>query len=145
MYQKDYILRMIEMLGEMIRAIVGYITRGDYVLAKEKLTEAYLTFLRKDASFFLNIPADELSKTLLADHNYTNGHLEILAELLYAEALLHDSQGDPDNSLILYEKALKLFTFTDEVNRTYSTDRIEKITRIMNRISVLKNTQSESL
>jgi len=138
MFEKDYILRMIEMLGELIRAIIGYIARGEYQLAREKLTEAYLTFLRKDASFFLNIPTDELSTTLLEDHNYTNGHLEILAELLYAEALLHDAQGDPADSLRFYEKALKLFTYTDESNRTYSADRIEKIARIRNRIHELK-------
>jgi tetratricopeptide (TPR) repeat protein len=135
MYQKDYILRMIEMFGELIRAIIGYITRGDYQLAQEKLTEAYLTFLRKDVSFFMNIPTEELSTTLMADHNYTNGHLEILAELFYAEALLHDAKGDPAESLIFYEKALKLFTFTDEANRTYSDDRIEKISRIRTRMS----------
>jgi predicted translin family RNA/ssDNA-binding protein len=28
MYQKDYILRMIEMLGELIRAILGLIVKG---------------------------------------------------------------------------------------------------------------------
>ena len=137
MYQKDYILRMIEMLGELIRAIVGYITRGDFQPAREKLTEAYLTFLRKDASFFLNIPTDELSTTLLSDHNYTNGHLEILAELLYAEALLLDARGYSADSLVFYEKALKLFTFTDEADKTYSADRIEKISRIRNRICEL--------
>lgn len=135
MYQKDYILRMIEMLGELIRAILGLITRGNFQQAEEKLNEAYLTFLRKDASFFHLIPLDKLTSTLLTEHNYTNGHLEILAELFLAEAKLQDARGNHSESLSLYEKSLTLFLFTDENFKTYSEDRIEKMEKIRSRIS----------
>jgi hypothetical protein len=138
MFQKDYLLRMIEMLGELIRAIFGLITRGDYEKAGQKLNEAYLTFLRKDASFFYRIPTDKLTNILLEDHNYTQSHLEILAELFHAEASLHDARGNLAESLEFYEKSLKLFMFTDENYRTYSADRIEKMERIRKRITELK-------
>jgi hypothetical protein len=138
MYQKDYILRMIEMLGELIRAIFGLITKGDYGEAEQKLSEAYLTFLRKDASFFHRIPTDKLTTILLEDHNYTQGHLEILAELFHAEASLQDVRGNLTESLEFYEKSLKLFMFTDENFRTYSADRIEKMERIRKRIAEIK-------
>jgi hypothetical protein len=135
MYQKDYILRMIEMLGELIRAILGLIVKGNFQQAEEKLNEAYLTFLRKDASFFHLIPLEKLTSTLLTEHNYTNGHLEILAELFHAEASLQDARGNHSESLVMYEKSLALFSFADENIRTYSEDRIEKIEKIRNRIS----------
>jgi hypothetical protein len=135
MYQKDYILRMIEMLGELIRAIFGMIARGNFQQAEEKLNEAYLTFLRKDASFFHLIPMEKLTSTLLTDHNYTNGHLEILAELFHAEARLQDARGNLPESLAMYEKSLVLFSFTDENFKTYSEDRIEKMEKIRKRIS----------
>ncbi len=135
MYQKDYILRMIEMLGELIRAILGLIVKGNFQQAEEKLNEAYLTFLRKDASFFHLIPVEKLTSTLLTEHNYTNGHLEILAELFYAEARLQDARGNHSESLVMYEKSLALFSFADENIRTYSEDRIEKIEKVRNRIS----------
>ena len=137
MYQKDYILRMIEMLGELIRAIFGLIVKGNYQQAEEKLNEAYLTFLRKDTSFFHLIPLEKLTTTLLTEHNYTNGHLEILAELFYAEARLLDAKGNLSESLIMYEKSLVLFEFADENIRTYSEVRIDKIENIKNRISEL--------
>jgi len=137
MYEKDYLLRMIEMLGDLIRALVGYIARGDYQQAREKLTEAYITFLRKDASFFINIPTGDLTTRLLAEHNYTNSHLEILAELFHAEAMLLEAEGKLADSLPFYEKALRLFTFTDETTRTYSDDRIRKIAQIRDRITDL--------
>ncbi len=143
MYQKDYILRMIEMLGELIRAILGLIIRGNYQQAEEKLNEAYLTFLRKDASFFHLIPLDKLTATLLTDHNYTHGHLEILAELFFAEARLQDARGNASESLVLYEKSLTLFSFTDENFKTYSEDRIEKMQNIRDRMSDITQHKNE--
>jgi len=140
MYQKDYILRMIEMLGELIRAILGLIVKGNFEQAEERISEAYLTFLRKDASFFHLIPREKLTSTLLTEHNYTNGHLEILAELFYVEACLQDARGNLSECLVMYEKSLTLFSFTDENIRTYSEDRIEKIEKIKSRISdIMKN------
>jgi hypothetical protein len=143
MYQKDYILRMIEMLGDLIRAILGMITRGNFQQAEEKLNEAYLIFLRKDASFFHLIPLDKLTSTLLTEHNYTNGHLEILGELFLAEAKLQDARGNQSESLTLYEKSLTLFLFTDENFRTYSEDRMEKMKMIRGRISDIKRQNNE--
>jgi hypothetical protein len=78
---------------------------------------------------------EKLTSTLLTEHNYTNGHLEILAELFHAEARLQDARGNLSESLAMYEKSLALFSFTDENIRTYSEDRIEKIEKIRNRIS----------
>jgi hypothetical protein len=143
MYQKDYILRMIEMLGELIRAILGLIVKGNFQQAEEKINEAYLTFLRKDASFFHLIPLEKLTTTLLTEHNYTNGHLEILAELFYAEARLQDARGNLSGSLSLYEKSLTLFSFTDENFRTYSEDRIGKMAKIRRRISEIMQNKNE--
>jgi hypothetical protein len=137
MYQKDYILRMVEMLGELLRAIFGMITRGNYNQASEAINEAYLTMLRKDAAFFQRIPTNELTSTLVKDHNYTNAHLDILAELLYAEATLQYAKKNKTESLSYYQKSLTLFEFIEEVNRTYSQERLEKIAEIRNRISVI--------
>jgi hypothetical protein len=135
MYQKDYILRMIEILGDLIRGIIGLITRGDLKLADEKLNEAYYTMLRKDAWFFQNIPLDDLTKTLIEEHNYTNDHLEILAELFYAEATLRYANNNRTDSLLYYKKSLALFEFIDLANRTYSDERLEKMTLIRNMIN----------
>ncbi|MBE0674269.1 MAG: hypothetical protein IH591_06375, partial [Bacteroidales bacterium] len=86
MLQKDYVLRMIEMLGEMLAAIFGLIRKGDYNRASENLSQIYYDMLKQDAAFFRTIPESELTEKLLQEHNYTNGHLEILAELFFAEA-----------------------------------------------------------
>ena len=137
MYQKDYILRMIEMLGDLLRAVLGWMAKKDFTKAEEKLSEAYISLLRKDASFFTDIPADKLTATLLQDHHYTNDHLLILAELFNAEALLRDARKQYAGSVPFYEKALILFRFFDENDRTWSEERQQKMKKIKERIDEL--------
>ncbi len=138
MYQKDYILRMIEMLGDLLAAIFGLIRKGNYQQAEENLDRVYYDMLKEDASFFRSVPKDELTQTLLAKHNYTNGHLEILAELFNAEAELDLAQGNNDECVGYSEKALLLFEYVDTQERTLSMERLDKMNRIRERIQKLR-------
>ena len=126
---------MIEMLGELVAAILKLIRNGEFQKAEQGISEIYETLLKKDASFFQNIPIDKLTTTLLEDHNYTHGHLEILAELFYAEAELKAATKNNESSLILYKKSLVLFEFTDKAGNTYSEERLKKIEIIKSKIS----------
>jgi hypothetical protein len=134
MYQKDYILRMIEMLGDLLAAIFGLVRKGEYVQASDKLERIYYDILKEDASFFRSIPKEDLTRKLLEDHNYTNGHLEILAELFNAEAELQLALGNIPGCLEYSEKSLLLFEFIDLRQKTLSMDRIDKMRRIRERI-----------
>jgi hypothetical protein len=128
---------MIEMLGDYIRAVMDLITHGKLREAEEKLGEAFYTLLQRDSWFFQNIPVDRLTNTLIEEHNYTNNHLMILAELLYAEAELVYVKKNNDRSLLLYQKSLALFEFVEEAYRTYSFERQERIGEIKRRIEEL--------
>jgi hypothetical protein len=140
MYQKDYILRMIEMLGDLIAGILGLIKKGEFEKATDKLENLYLGMLKEDSAFFRDIPIDELTDRLLHQHNFTNGHLEVLAELLNAEAELCLAQGNKTGSLEYSRRSLRLFEFIDAEYKTYSQDRIDKIAAIRNRIKMLEIT-----
>jgi hypothetical protein len=131
---------MIEMLGELIAGILGLIKKKDYNQASEKLGKIYYNMLKEDASFFRAIPEAELTRRLLQEHNYTNGHLEILAELFNAEAELELAQGNKAGSLEYSGKSLILFEFIDTGQKTYSLERINKIAAIKERIVTLQNT-----
>jgi predicted translin family RNA/ssDNA-binding protein len=137
MYQRDYILRMIEMLGEILRIIFGWIKKGDFEQASLNLENAYRTLLREDASLFHAIPVNELTDRLLGEHNYTHGHLEVLAELFFAEAELRYAKNNLEGSLVFYEKSITLFLFLEKELRTFSAERQTKIAAIQNRISEL--------
>jgi hypothetical protein len=138
MYQKDYILRMVEMLGDLLAAIFGLIKKGDYKKASEQLGKIYYDMLKEDAAFFREISAGELTNKLLKEHNYTNGHLEILAELFNAEAELEVSQGHKSDSLEYLEKSLMLFEFIDREQKTLIPRRLEKMDAIRKRINEIQ-------
>jgi len=138
MYQKDYILRMVEMLGDLLAAIFGLIKKGDYTKASEQLGKIYYDMLKKDAAFFRDIPAGELTSKLLKEHNYTNGHLEILAELFNAEAELEFAKGNKSGSLEYSRKSLLLFEFIDFEQKTLYPGRLLKMGEIRKRIEEIR-------
>jgi hypothetical protein len=143
MYQKDYILRMIEMLGDLIAAVFGLMRKGDYQQASENLERIYHDMLKEDAAFFRSIPKEDLTHELLEKHNYTNGHLEILAELFNAEAELAGAQGNSQDCLEYSEKALLLFEFIDLQQKTLSMERLDKMAGIRDKILKLRNPKTE--
>jgi hypothetical protein len=136
MFQKDYILRMIEMIGDLIGMIIGLLKKGDTDQAEKILERSYYEFLRRDASFFQLIPKDQLTNQLLSDHNYTNGHLAVLAELFYAEAMVNEAQNKPENSKQYYEKALVLLEFLELEDKTWSAKREERMDLIREKITL---------
>jgi hypothetical protein len=136
MFQKDYILRMIEMIGDLIGMIIGLLKKGDTDQAEKILERSYYEFLRRDASFFQLIPKDQLTNQLLIDHNYTNGHLTVLAELFYAEAMVNEAQNRSINSKQYYEKALVLLEFLELEDKTWSAKREERMDLIREKITL---------
>ncbi len=143
MYQRDYILRMIEMMGELIAAIMGLIRKGKFGEAKEGLANLYYNVLKEDAAFFRNLKEENFTNDLLKDHNYTNNHLEILAELLNAEAELNLARGDNQLCLEYSRKSIILFEYIDSEQKTYSLERINKMEQIRKRIEMVSQKQSK--
>jgi len=137
MFQKDYILRMIEMIGDLIAAILGLIKKGDLEQAEKMIERGYYELLRRDASFFQLIPKEHLTDKLLGDHHYTNGHLTILAELFFAEAIVSKASDKRDNSRVCFEKSLLLLEFLEQADKTYSEKRIERMNQIKEQLAEL--------
>jgi len=115
------------MIRELIMGILGLIKKGDLDIAGEKIDNLYYDFLKEDAAFFTSIPAEELTKRLLQEHNYTHGHLEILAWLFDTEAELELARGNRKMSQEFSQKSLTLFEFIENEQKTYSLERTEKI------------------
>jgi hypothetical protein len=139
MYQKDYILRLIEEMTKFMAVIFGLMKKGDYAKASEQLENAYYELLKEDASYFRLIPEEDLTHELLEKHNYTNGHLEILAELFNAEAELCLKKKDLYACLTYSHKSLRLFRFIDSEYRTFSHERITKMEKIE---EIIKNLEA---
>lgn len=141
MYQKDYILRMLEMLGNFIAAIFARIKNKDFEEAAEVLENSYQTLLRTDASFFYAIPTNDLTQTLIEEHNYTNGHLEILSELLLAEGELRFAEQKWAQSLHCFQKSKILMAFLELNSKSHSLSRQSNLKLIAKRIEEISNDQ----
>ncbi len=126
-FQSDYILRMIEMMGDLMAALMGKIRRKDFEKANDQLEESYTEFLKEDAAFFRSLPIEGMTDSLLNDHNYTHDHLQILAELFYAEAELQLARNKKNDAKLFFEKSLKLNEYLDLAYKTYDEARIKKI------------------
>ena len=138
MYQRDYILRMIEKIGVLVSGILGRFRNRSRQGAPQSIDNAYQAVLKEDAAFFNNILLARLTDNLIGEHNYTNGHLEILSELFYAQAELSYAQGIRHESLHYYQKSLKLLEFVSEESKSFSLDKQSRISSIKKRISELK-------
>ena len=136
MYQKDFIMRMIEMIADLIALILGLIKKGNLPQATKLLDNAYREFLKKDASFFRSLSKDKLTKELLTEHNYTNDHLKILSELFFAEGELNIVKGDKENGLSYYEKSLILLEFTEQNSNSFSLSNQSKISLLKEKIRI---------
>jgi hypothetical protein len=135
MYQRDYILRVIEMLAEVIARILALILKKDFNEASVILETAYRDFLKEDSSFFKQIPREQITDVLLHEHNYTQDHLKILAELFNAEAELLSANNKKEESTEYYEKALILFEFVEQNSTDYAIELINKIKALKEKIS----------
>lgn len=137
MYSKDFILRMIEMLGDLIAGILGLLKEGKTEEAKEKLDNAYSDFLKEDAAFFRDIPIENLTHKLLNEHNYTSGHLEILSELFCAEAELQAANNKKVSAREYFQKALVLHEYIVKESNSFSFEQQNKISSLKRKIEEL--------
>ncbi|WP_282015956.1 hypothetical protein [Marinifilum flexuosum] len=135
MYQKDYVLRMIEMIGELIAQILGLLNKKNTKKASQILENAYRDFLKEDASFFRSLSKEKLTNSLLQEHNYTHEHLQVLAELFYAEAEIQNTKEQKALASEYYEKSLILFRFVVENSTNFSIRLEQRINLLEKKIN----------
>ena len=134
MYQRDYILRMIETIAQLIAGILKLIKTGDINRASQALQNAYEVAFRHEAIQLKAIPEEGLLDSLLEEHLYTTGHLEMLAELFYADAELLLAEKKFSECLSFYRKSLAIFEYIDKEYHSYSQARQDRMQVIRERL-----------
>jgi hypothetical protein len=145
MYSNGFILRMIEMIGDLIAGILGMIKKGEFKLASQTLENAYFNFLNEDASFFRKIKKEKLTQELIEKYNYIDGHLEILSELFYAEAELLNARNSKKESAEFYEKSFILLDYAIKNSKSFSFEKQTKLTLLRNRLDQSKDLNSNCI
>lgn len=128
MYQKDYILRLIEEFGRFLRIILR--------LKSEQQFEAASLQLKEAAEKLLQINLDELEKDpgqmehIILARAFHPDQSDILADILFLRAEILLDTGQKITATRLFEMSKLLLENNQEKSRSYSLDRIEKIRNI---------------
>jgi hypothetical protein len=135
MEKRDYLMDQIEQLGQALALIFsklqGFKSQGKVPEGIEMTSFSLKSELGFDIDELSAIPS-ELFVSRLQDEkkiNFTN--FDLLADiLLHIADDLYDNNPESDQSLNLYEKCLKIYTYLNDKDLTFSFERQSKIARI---------------
>jgi hypothetical protein len=128
MYQKDFILRIIEDFFRFLSIILKLKEEKDYTQAFEVIRETSEKLLKIDV-IALSEDEDDFNNFLTNTPNQPE-KLEILAELLKIKAEIHLELNQVFSAINAFEKSLRLFDQCQFQSKNYSIDRVKKMTDI---------------
>ena len=132
MYQKDYIMRMIEAFAKMVAGIIGLIKKGDPDGALASIKETYDTILKINPEELYQYDDPEWYKFC---NERTFDELEMIAELLKLEGEIRIDTGNSEEGLRLLYRSLELYQYVDGQSGTFSVVRFEKISSLKEELS----------
>ena len=134
MFEKDYLMRLIQTLLDAINKIVNSIDKEDIEGAKIQLSDSY-RLLGNEEKYFTETDYRELIEFFkLKDGNYLK-RVEFLAEIIYLDASIED------NEILKFEKFEKsknLFQHYIELSKEYSFGINNKLIFIRKELEKLK-------
>ena len=125
MYQKDYILRVIEACSDALARIIGLKKEGKNSLALDEIKKTYSEILKINVDDILTTTANEIADIEIEK-------LEMISDLLKVEAEVEFNEGNEQKAIILFKKALEILILVDEKQTTFSFERKNKITELKN-------------
>lgn len=132
MYEKDYIMRMVEAFSKMIARITGLREKGELDKAGSLLHEAYDTILKINPESLKNF--DEAEWEQFCSERSAE-ELEMIAELLKIEGEIRIDTGRPEGVCRLLFKSLELLKYVDDQSDTFSLLRFERISSLEEKLS----------
>jgi len=134
MFQRDYILRLIEEFGKFLAAITGLRLEGKLEEALKKVDETYNELLEIDPKVVKSLNDDEVLGFFQEEKKYDNKQLNLVAELLYQEGMIYTEEGDPVSARNVLEKSKVMINYLMENDSTFSYDwykKLEEIDRVL--------------
>jgi hypothetical protein len=130
MFEKDYLMRLIQTLMDAINRIVNSINKDDIEGAKIQLSDSF-RLLGNQKEYFYNTEYEELIEFFkLEEGNYLK-RVEFLAELIYLDAKIEE---DKILKYEKFEKSKKLFEYYSEFSKEYSFEINNKLVFIKNEL-----------
>jgi hypothetical protein len=136
MFQRDYILRLIEDFARFMAAMSGLKREGKLDDAMTLIDEAYRDLFKVEARSIKSLKPDELIQFLQAEKGMNNEALKMIGELLYEEGMIYVDHGDPVSAVNVLQKSKVVIHYLMEHDHVYSFDRNEKLLHINKIIGV---------
>ena len=130
MFQRDYILRLIEEFAKFLAVITGLKAGGNLEEALKKIDEAYNEILELNPKLIKSLNNDEVLDYCKKEKRYDNQQMNMVAELLYQEGMIYAEEGDPVSARNVLEKSKVLIGYLMDNDSTFSFDWYEKLHEI---------------
>lgn len=129
MQQRDYLLREIEKIGDMlryfIRKLVDQKEQTEEQQITEQLNDEFFETFEVDMDTFLRMSFREMIKLIENKKGFTPGNIELLGDLL-----IHLADRDIEFQMNYLEKAKELFEYINTKSDTFSMTLSQKITHL---------------
>lgn len=134
MEQKDYLLREIEKIGLLLRAILNKLklSSDNGAVTLEKQFEDEKAMLLNEVGFnideFASRNDSEIEQYLSKYEGIRGGNLELLADVLMEAGF----KTENNMTTAYFDKALRLYELCNSLDKTYSVERESKIKELRN-------------
>jgi ATP/maltotriose-dependent transcriptional regulator MalT len=126
MFEKDYLMRLIQTLMDAINRIINNIDKGDIEEAKKQLTDSYKLLDNNESYFFEKNYEEIVAFFKLKEGNHLK-RVEILAELLFLDASIETDKIIKKNKIA---KSEQLFKHYLQFSKEYSFEIKNKLALI---------------
>ena len=130
MFEKDYLMKLIQTLLDAINKIINSIDKEDIEGAKKQISDSY-RLLGNEEDYFLKTDYKELIEFFKSKEGNYLKRVKFLAEFIYLEATIEE------NKILKYEKfekSKKLFEYYSEFSKEYSFEINNKLVFIKNEL-----------
>jgi hypothetical protein len=124
-FERDYLMRQLMMLFEVIEKIIRYRKKGEKEKAEDEIEYFYSSL--NIESEIKSMTIENLLKFLEAEKKLTNEHIEMIAYVLKEQGELSETE---ENKLNFFSKSWFLLDKVERESITYSMERQMKMAEL---------------
>jgi hypothetical protein len=122
MPKEDYLLKYLEKLSRVIAAMLGFREKGLPENALHLADETFKEWLKLDLVALQQLTSDDFIQ-LIRNESYNTSYINSMAEICLEIVKSYSAKGDAIRIRLFAEKALLLYLFLNEKDKTFSFER----------------------
>jgi len=127
-------MQQIEQMGQVLAHLLAYLLglkgTGSASLSLNEIRQNYDDILNLPLELILETPKEKIILLLTEKVKYMDRHLEKMGDVLSETGDLHEETGDHDNASDLRDKALIIYKYLQDTDKSFSMERMQKISRL---------------